>query len=162
VHPLTPLAVRVGRSSWLPRFLPQIEALDRALQRASRGRLGLLDLAGLPWLSLTVVGRRTGQLRTTPLLCVPHEGAYLVAGSYWGNPRRPVWALNLLANPDATVATRGRSQAVRARLAEGAERDRLWQVMLRTWPNYAEYARRTDRDIPVFVLEPTNGSWVRR
>jgi deazaflavin-dependent oxidoreductase (nitroreductase family) len=156
VNPLRPIAIRVGRISWLPRFLPQIEALDRSLQRATRGRVTLLDIAGLPSLMLTVVGRKSGRPRTTPLLYVPHDGTYLVAGSYWGNPKQPVWVLNLLANPDATVSIRGRSRPVRARVAEGEERARLWQVMLRTWPNYAKYAERTDREIPVFVLEPTD------
>jgi deazaflavin-dependent oxidoreductase (nitroreductase family) len=154
VNPLTPLAIRVGGIPWLPRFTKYIVGFDRLLQRGSGGRASLLGIAGLPALTLTVTGRRSGEPRTTPLLYVPHDGACLVAGSNWGNPKRPAWVLNLLEQPDATVSVHGRTRAVRARVAEGAERERLWQVMLQTWPNYAKYARRTSRQIPVFVLEP--------
>jgi deazaflavin-dependent oxidoreductase (nitroreductase family) len=154
VNPLTPLAVRIGAIPWLPRFVHQIVALDRFLRWASRDRVTLLHIAGLPSLWLTTTGRRSGQRRTAPLLCVPHHGTFLVAGSNWGAPRLPAWALNLRAHPQATVSFNRRRMAVLARQADGAERDELWQVMLRTWPNYAKYAERTDREIPVFVLEP--------
>ena len=81
---LRPLAVRIGRLRWLPRLLPQIVWTDQLIQRLTRGRLTLLDLAGLPNLMLTVVGRRSGIPRTTPLLCVPYGESFLVAGSYFG------------------------------------------------------------------------------
>lgn len=151
---LTPLAVRIGRLGWLPRYLPQIVAVDKALHRLSRGRVGLLTIAGLPQLHLTVRGRRSGVRRTTPLLCVPHEGGFLVAGSNWGGPALPAWVLNLRADPDAEIDHRGRRVRVHAREVTDAERDRLWQVLVRTWPNYERYAERTDRVIPVFELTP--------
>lgn len=151
---LTPVAVRVGRQSWLPRFLPQIVWLDRTIHRLFRGRVTLLTLAGLPELYLTVPGRKSGVPRTTPLLYVPHDGRYLVAGSNWGGPKLPVWVLNLRAAGRAEVQIAGRREQVSVREVEGAEREELWQVMLRTWPNYAHYAERTDRLIPVFELTP--------
>lgn len=151
---LTPVAVRVGRMSWLPRFLPQIVWLDRTIHRLTRGRFTLLSVAGLPELYLTVRGRKSGVPRTTPLLYVPHDGRYLVAGSNWGAPRLPVWVLNLRAADEAQVQIHGKHGRVTVRQVEGAERDELWQVMLRTWPNYAHYAARTDRVIPVFELTP--------
>jgi deazaflavin-dependent oxidoreductase (nitroreductase family) len=151
---LTPVAIRVGRLSWLPRYLEQIVAVDKAIHRVTRGRFGLLAIAGLPQLYLTVRGRRSGVPRTTPLLCVPHEGAFLIAGSNWGAPRLPAWVLNLRASPDATISHRGRDLAVHAREVTGEERERLWPVMVRTWPNYDKYAERTDRVIPVFALTP--------
>ncbi|WP_017545355.1 nitroreductase/quinone reductase family protein, partial [Nocardiopsis prasina] len=77
----TPLAVRIGALPWLPRLLPQITWLDRRLHRLSRGRLGLLDLAGLPNTVLTVKGRKSGRPRTTPLLCVPDGPDRLGGGS---------------------------------------------------------------------------------
>lgn len=154
MNPLRPVAIRIGRVSWLPRYLRHIVALDKAVHRVSRGRFGLLALAGLPQLMLTVPGRRSGIPRTTPLLCVPHEGALLVAGSNWGAPNLPAWVHNLRAHPEALVHHRGRDLDVRAREVSGAERDALWQVMLRTWPNYAAYAERTSRVIPVFELTP--------
>ena len=69
---LTPLAVRIGAIAWMPRFLPQIMWLDKLIQRVTRGRLTLLDIAGLPNLMLTVIGRKSGIPRKTPLLCVPY------------------------------------------------------------------------------------------
>lgn len=153
---LTPVAVRVGRLGWLPRYLRYIVAADKALHRATRGRFGLLAIAGLPQLFLTVRGRKSGIPRTTPLLCVPHEGRFLVAGSNWGAPQLPVWVLNLRANPDATVSHRGRDLPVRAREVTGEERARLWELMVRTWPNFERYAEHTDRVIPVFELTPTS------
>lgn len=151
---LTPLAIRIGRLSWLPRYLPQIVAVDKTIHRLSGGRIGLLTIAGLPQLYLTVRGRRSGVPRTTPLLCVSHHGSLLVAGSNWGAPKLPAWVFNLRANPDAEVDHRGRRVEVHAREVTGEERDRLWQVMVRTWPNYEKYAERTDRLIPVFELTP--------
>ena len=151
---LTPVAVRLGRQSWLPRFLPQIVALDKAIHRLTGGRFGLLAVAGLPQLMLTVRGRKSGTARTTPLLCVPHEGSFLVAGSNWGAPTLPAWVLNLRADPEPRISHRGREMSVTVREVTGDERDRLWRVMNRTWPNYDKYAERTDRTIPVFELTP--------
>ena len=149
---LTPLAIRIGAISWMPRLLPQVVASDRLLQRVTRGRVTILDIAGLPNLSLTVVGRKSGIPRTTPLLCVPHQGDWLIAGSYFGGPDMPVWVGNLRAAGEATIGYDGERVAVAAREVEGDERARMWQVMLRTWPNFAKYEERTDRVIPVFLL----------
>ena len=151
---LTPLAVRIGGISWMPKLLPQIVTVDKALQRVSRGRVSVLDVAGLPNLTLTVPGRKSGLPRSTPLLAVPHEGGWLIAGSYFGGPKTPVWVHNLRATETAEVSVEGRRRRVRWRELDGAERERAWQVMLRTWPNYAKYEQRTDRRIPVFHLVP--------
>jgi deazaflavin-dependent oxidoreductase (nitroreductase family) len=156
-NPLRPLAIRLGGQDWLPRFAKYVVALDRFLQWVTRGRVTLTGLAGLHSLMLTSVGRRSGLPRTTPLLYVPYRGSLLVAGSNWGGTNRPAWVLNLEANPYATVSIRRQVQPVRARLAEGEERAEMWRVMVRTWPNYAKYAGRTSRQIPVFVLEPREG-----
>lgn len=152
---LTPLAVRIGALSWMPKLLPQVVATDKALQRVSRGRVSILDLAGLPNLMLTVPGRRSGVPRSTPLLAVPHRGGWLVAGSNFGGPTAPVWIHNLRACATAEVQVKGRTTTVAWREVEGQERAELWQVMLRTWPNYAKYEQSTDRLIPVFHLTPT-------
>lgn len=151
---LTPLAIKVGAQPWMPRFLPQIVATDRFLHKATRGRFGLLSLAGLPQLFLTVKGRKSGVERTTPLLYVPHPSGHLIAGSNWGQPKAPVWIVNLRAAGTARVTINGRTETVRPREVEEPERSRLWEHMLQTWPNYAKYQERTDRQIPVFVLEP--------
>lgn len=151
---LTPLAVRLGAVSWLPRLLPQIVWVDNALQRVSRGRVTLLDLAGLPNLMLTLPGRRTGVARSTPLLCVPHDGGYLVAGSYFGGPKQPLWVANLEAAGRGTLRFRGRTIRFVSRRVDGDERAQLWAVLLRTWPNFALYEQRTTRTIKVFELAP--------
>src|SRR5688572_28770949 len=94
---LTPVAVRIGAISWMPRLLPQIVWVDKNLQKTTKGRVSVLDIAGLPSLSLTVPGRKSGIPRSTPLLCVPYQGASLIAGSYFGGPRTPIWVANLRA-----------------------------------------------------------------
>ena len=154
MNPLRPVAVRIGALPWLPRYSRPIIAVDKAVQRVTRGRMTLLAIAGLPSLVLTVKGRRTGEPRSTPLLCVPHDGGWLVVGSNWGHPKAPSWAVNLRATDRAEVLYDGHEYAVSVRVAEGEERERLWQVLLRAWPNYALYAKRTDRALPVFVLTP--------
>ena len=111
-------------------------------------------MAGLPEVTLTVRGRKSGEPRSTPLLCVPHDGGWLVAGTNWGGPKMPAWVHNLGDADRASVVFKGRTSTVTPRRVAGAERDEKWQVMLRTWPNYAKYAERTDREIPVFFLDP--------
>lgn len=150
---LTPLAVRIGAISWMPKLLPQIVWVDKFLQQVSRGRVTVLDIAGLPNLALTVPGRRSGVPRTTPLLCVPQEGGWLVAGSYFGGPNVPLWVGNLRAADEARIEIDATTFPVTWREVTGAERDRMWQVMLATWPNYAKYEERTSRVIPVFYLQ---------
>ncbi len=153
---LTPLAVRIGAIPWLPKLLAQVVWVDTRLQRATRGRYTLLDMAGLPNLTLTVPGRRSGVPRSTPLLCVPYQDAYLIAGSYFGGPKEPAWVANLEAAATVQIRMGGRTTAVTARRVEGAERDRLWDHMQRTWPNFAKYEQRTDRTIKVFRLTPVD------
>jgi hypothetical protein len=97
VNMLTPLAVRIGAISWMPKLLPQITATDKFVQRVSKGRVTILDIAGLPNLMLTVKGRKSGVPRTTPLLCVPYESGNLIAGSNFGGQRKPVWVINVRA-----------------------------------------------------------------
>jgi deazaflavin-dependent oxidoreductase (nitroreductase family) len=155
---MTPLAVRIGAIPWMPRLLPQITATDKFVQRISRGRVTILDLAGLPNLMLTVKGRKSGVPRTTPLLCVPYQGGNLIAGSNFGQLKPPVWVVNIRAaiekGEPVRVAQDGRTHDAQVREVTGAEREQLWAHMVQTWPNYAKYAERTDRTIPVFLLEP--------
>lgn len=150
----TPIAIKLGSFSWMPRFLPQITWLDKRLQRLTRGRWGFVDLAGLPSLLLTVAGRRSGIPRSTPLLCVPYGDGWLIAGSSFGAPKPPVWAANLGAASTVTVRFQRQDLTATWRELEGAERDAAWAAMNRTWPNYQKYADRADRVIPVFLLSP--------
>jgi deazaflavin-dependent oxidoreductase (nitroreductase family) len=155
---LTPLAIRIGGISWMPRLLPAIVGIDTRLQRLTRGRLSLAYLAGLPNLMLTVPGRRSGIPRSTPLLCVPRNGTYLVAGSYFGGPEEPMWVRNLEAAMAGRLCVKGRASRFTARLLDGDERALAWRHMNRTWPNFERYEQRTRRTIKVFELTPTRPS----
>ena len=140
----------------MPRMLPVIVWLDLRFQRLTRGRFGLPDLGGLPNLTMTVPGRRSGIPRTTPLLCVPHEGRFLIAGSNWGQPSEPMWVRNLETAGAGELRFKGRTHRFVARRLTGADRAAAWQVMNRTWPNYARYEQRTSRTIKVFALTPVD------
>jgi deazaflavin-dependent oxidoreductase (nitroreductase family) len=149
---LTPVAVRIGAISWMPKLLPQIVWVDKNLQKTTKGRVSVLDLAGLPNLTLTVPGRKSGIPRSTPLLCVPYQGGWLIAGSYFGGPKTPIWVANLRDTERAQIRFAREQIYVTWTELEGAERAAAWQSMLEVWPNYAKYEERTDRVIPVFLL----------
>ena len=150
---LTPVAIRIGAIPWMPKLLPQVVWTDKALHRVTGGRVTILDIAGLPNLNLTVKGRKSGVERTTPLLCVPDADTILIAGSYFGSPKMPLWVGNLRAAGGAARVDYGKQTfPVRATELHDADRTAAWQHMLKTWPNYAKYEERTDRTIPVFRL----------
>ena len=120
----------------------------------SRGRIGAKVL-GMPTLQLTTVGRRSGEQRQTMLMYLDDDGTPVVFASNAGEPKPPAWWLNLQASPAATVMTRDGERAVRAREADGAERERLWRAVLELNRDYATYQERTgERRIPVVLLEP--------
>ena len=123
------------------------------LDRVSGGRIGG-RVIGLPVLLLTTTGRKSGQSRTRALTYFAKGEVSVVVASYLGEPRHPDWWLNLRRNPSAVVQ-RGREVVrVRAREARGEERERLWREITAMAPDYAEYQSRTERVIPVVVLEP--------
>ena len=106
-------------------------------------------------MALHTVGRRSGEARMTLLTCfVDEEGRRVVVASNAGSDRHPAWFLNLEAQPTAEIVVNGRRQQVKARRAEGAERDRLWQHIVGRRASYAAYAADAGREIPVVVLEP--------
>jgi deazaflavin-dependent oxidoreductase (nitroreductase family) len=110
---------------------------------------------GATVLILTTTGRRSGQPRSTPLIYGRDGDAYLVVASKGGAPEHPAWYLNLKTDPEVQVQVKGDRFPARARRATAEEKPRLWQTMVQCWPAYAEYQRRTARDIPVVVLEPS-------
>jgi len=150
---LTPVAVRIGAISWMPKLLPQIVWFDKTLHRLTRGRVTVLDIAGLPNVVLTVKGRKSGIERSTPLLCIPDGDTILIAGSYFGGPDMPLWVGNLrAAGGAAKIEYERETFPVQATELSGEERAAAWRHMLATWPNYAKYEERTERLIPVFRL----------
>jgi deazaflavin-dependent oxidoreductase (nitroreductase family) len=108
---------------------------------------------GRPTLLLTTIGRKSGQKYTTPLIYGESDGRYLVVGSRGGAPEHPQWYQNLLVNPDVEVQVMGDRFKARARPAGPDEKPALWQVMVAVYPSFAEYQTRTDRQIPVVILE---------
>jgi deazaflavin-dependent oxidoreductase (nitroreductase family) len=111
-------------------------------------------MMGLPVLLLTAIGRKTGRERATALMYLPRGNDFVVIASYLGEPRHPSWWLNLEAQPEAQVQVGSQSTPVRAREAQGDEREELWRAVVQKSPDYDEYQSRTTRRIPVVVLEP--------
>ena len=105
-------------------------------------------------LLLVTTGRKTGLKWTTPLLYLQDGDRYVIVASNGGAAKHPVWWLNLQADPEATVEVVGRKVHVRATEAQGEEKARLWEELVRMYPNYEDYQKRTDSEIPVILLEP--------
>jgi deazaflavin-dependent oxidoreductase (nitroreductase family) len=124
------------------------------LYRISGGRL-LGKLVGMKVLLLTTTGAKSGAARTTALTYLDADGAWVVIGSFLGEPRHPAWVHNLRADRRATVQIGSRHVSVDAREARGEERAQLWQRLVALQPDYRAYENRTDREIPVVVLEPS-------
>jgi len=108
----------------------------------------------VPTLLLTTTGRRSGKPRTLPLIYTEADGGYAVIASKGGAPDHPAWYRNLEARPEVEVQVRDRRFRARARGASGEERARIWKRMAEIFPPYDRYQARTDREIPVVVLEP--------
>jgi deazaflavin-dependent oxidoreductase (nitroreductase family) len=104
-------------------------------------------------LILTTKGRKSGEPRKNPLIYQEHNGDYLVVASKGGWPHPPAWFLNLEANPEVEVQVKGDKFKARARTATPEEKPEMWKKMVATWPAYDDYQQKTDRDIPVVVLE---------
>lgn len=122
--------------------------------RANEGQVGG-GFAGAPMLLLHSTGAKTGQERVHPLVYQRVGDAYVVFGSKGGAPTHPVWYLNLVANPEASIEVGTETLPVTARVAEGDERDRIWGEQKRAMPGFAEYEKTAgDREIPVILLEP--------
>lgn len=145
----------------LDRLAPVVNAVTRAhitLYRRTGGRLGHTG-PGLPtMLLLDHVGARSGRLRTTPLLYFVHPDDpddLVIVASYGGHPRHPAWFHNLRAHPDTTVQVRDEVRPVHARVADDAERERLWPAAIETYGAFRGYQRRAEevgRTIPFVVL----------
>jgi deazaflavin-dependent oxidoreductase (nitroreductase family) len=108
----------------------------------------------VPSLLLTTTGRKSGEQFVFPLFYGEDGGSYFVIASKGGAPKHPVWYLNLVADPNVEVQVGTTKIRARARTATGAERARLWEKSLEFWPPYADYQKKTEREIPVVVLDP--------
>lgn len=111
-------------------------------------------LRDMPVILLTSVGRKSGKLRKTPLMRVEHEGSYAAIASLGGAPKHPVWYWNVKEHPQVELRDGTAVGDYVAREVSGEERDLWWERAVAAYPDYAEYQTKTDRVIPVFVLDP--------
>lgn len=132
-----------GTSDWASK---QVETYE-----SSGGTKGT-TLQGMPVIILTSVGAKSGKLRKTPLMRVEHEGQYAAIASKGGAPEHPHWYHNLVANPHVELQDGPVRHDYRAREVTGRERAEWWERAVAAYPPYAEYAEKTGRTIPVFVL----------
>jgi deazaflavin-dependent oxidoreductase (nitroreductase family) len=125
-----------------------------AVYRLTRGAIGHKIPGGPPMLLLDHVGAKSGAERTSPLVYGRDGDDLILVASKGGNPKNPAWYHNLRANPDTTVQVGSKRIPVHARLASSEERERLWRLMVGVYRGYEDYRNRTDREIPLIVLEP--------
>lgn len=121
--------------------------------RATDGEEGYNWEKGTTILILTTKGRKSGAERSTPLIFNEHDGASLVVASNGGDDSAPAWYLNMQEDPEVTVQIKGDVFKARGRDATAEEQPEMWPKMLASWPEYDEYQKKTDRPIPVVVLE---------
>ena len=134
-----------GTSSWSRKNVEEYEATN--------GEKGGL-LRDRPVIVLTSVGAKTGKLRKTALMRVEHNGEYAVVASLGGAPRNPSWYHNLVKNPTVELQDGATKRDYSAHEATGEEKATWWKRAVEAWPDYANYQKKTKRQIPVFVLEP--------
>jgi deazaflavin-dependent oxidoreductase (nitroreductase family) len=121
--------------------------------RAHGGRAASGPMAGKPLIVLTTTGARTGEPRTSIVTYHRDGDRYAIAASMSGAPKHPAWYHNLIANPEATIEVDNETFKVRATDTSGAERDRLWDEHVAELPEFGEYPKKTDRTIPMLLLD---------
>jgi deazaflavin-dependent oxidoreductase (nitroreductase family) len=126
----------------------QVEKIE-----SSQGREGN-EMRGVPVIVVTSVGAGSGKLRKNPVMRVEHDGKYAAVASKGGAPEHPAWYRNLVDHPLVEVRDATHSGDYSARELSGEERAQWWERAVAVWPDYAKYQQKTDREIPVFVLEP--------
>jgi F420H(2)-dependent quinone reductase len=142
---------------WADRNWPLLRramAGHTALYRLTGGLIGHRTPGAPPALLLDHVGAKSGAKRTSPLVYGRDGENFVLIASKGGYPKNPAWFHNLKANPDTTIQVGSKRQDVHARVAEGEERARLWKLMVGVYGGYEGYRKRTEREIPVVVLEP--------
>jgi F420H(2)-dependent quinone reductase len=135
-------------------ILRRLMGVHAVVYRATGGLVGHRFPGAPPMLLLDHVGAKSGVKRTTPLVYVEDGEDVVLIASKGGHPRNPAWFHNLRANPETTVQIGSERRAVRARVAAGEERSRLWPKAVSVYGGYRAYQERTDREIPLVILEP--------
>jgi deazaflavin-dependent oxidoreductase (nitroreductase family) len=131
-----------------------VTGFHEAVFRVSNGRVGNKGF-GMPVVMLTTTGRKSGKRRTTMLTSPTQDGEGIVlVASYGGDDRHPAWFLNLRDNPEVEVTMRGQTRPMRARVASSEEKAELWPRVVAAYRGYGQYQKRTERDIPLVIVEP--------
>ena len=129
---------------------------DQVEEYESSGGTRGTTLRGVPIVVITSRGSRSGKLRKNPVMRVEHDGVYAAVASKGGAPAHPAWYRNLVENPLVELQDEGNRGDYTAREPSGEERDAWWERAVAVWPDYAEYQTKTEREIPVFLLEPAS------
>lgn len=148
---------RLAATAPVAALLPAIaHRLDRLVLRLSGGRTTAVGLlAGLPLITLTTIGAKSGQLRSVPLVGIPDGDALILVASNFGQGHHPAWYHNLVKAPHAAVTMRGQTRTYVAREVTGAEYARCWERAVSLYAGYVAYKTRTGgRQIPILVLTP--------
>ncbi|MCV7168083.1 nitroreductase family deazaflavin-dependent oxidoreductase [Mycobacterium stomatepiae] len=131
-------------------------AREQAEKYMESGGTDGTDMQGMPVILLTTVGAKSGKLRKTPLMRVEHDGEYAVVASLGGAPKHPVWYYNIVKNPRVELQDGTVTRDYDARELTGDEKAVWWERAVAAYPPYADYQKKTERQIPVFVLTPVN------
>jgi deazaflavin-dependent oxidoreductase (nitroreductase family) len=127
---------------------------DQTEKILAEGTTEGVDIKGSPVILLTTRGVKSGKLRKVPLMRVEHDGRYAIVASLGGAPKHPVWYHNVKAEPLVELQDGTKTNDYRAREVTGEEKAQWWERAVAAYPDYADYQKKTDRQIPVFVLEP--------
>ena len=146
-----PLYLDLADRSW--PVLRRLVGIHTLVYRATNGAIGHHVPGFAPMLLLDHVGAKSGVRRTSPLLYITDGDDLVIVASKGGHPQHPAWFHNLRANPDTAVQVGSERRAVHARVATPEERARLWPGVVEAYPGYAEYQKRTGREIPLVILE---------
>jgi deazaflavin-dependent oxidoreductase (nitroreductase family) len=136
-----------SKQDWVREQVERFESTNGAEANTLRD-------TGEPIVVITSIGAKSGKVRKNPVMRVEKDGKYVAVASKGGAPQHPEWYFNFVAHPVVDLQDGPEKKAYRARLLSGQERTQWWQYAVDTWPTYAEYQKRTDREIPVFLLEP--------
>ena len=136
---------RPSPTDWVAKHVTDIEG---------SGDTAAASVQGMNVVLMTMKGRKSGDTLKVPVMRVEHEGVYAAVASKGGAPKHPAWYFNLAADPNITLQDGPRTWDVRAREIDGAEREEWWPLCVEAFPPYADYEKKTDRKIPVFLLEP--------
>ncbi len=147
--PMTPAQERITRL-----IMRAFSKANVWVYRVSGGRLGAKFQGGAPVMLVSMMGCKSGKLRTTPLIHVSNGDDVLLVASQGGMAKNPVWYANVVANPEVTVQVGSTTRRMRARQVDDSEKQALWPVICAVHPDFEAYQQRTERNIPVFVCSP--------